>query len=188
MLLTTEHGFSVLCFKIIMRVIAIIIVFVSALVFLLFGFKAQADPAKANSFHFSSYQQIYQLGVDSLVKKNSLNDVCLTLDSLFYFNPQKTAFVTCLHKSFSKPQFADELSFVYGEKINDQWFFFEGSTYILPRLLYNSFDSVPLNYSQFHTVALEDVFFPFALSGKFDFSNSPFLQTHCVAGKTDNKF
>ncbi len=82
------------------------------------------------------------------------------IDSLLCFNKDKNRIITCvLMQQLSKEGVADDIDFLYGEKIKNEWYFFEGANIFVPREMVKDHDvSKPLSYQQLHQIALKEVY------------------------------
>lgn len=82
------------------------------------------------------------------------------IDSLLCFNSNKNRFISCRHLYVDIPNAtSDDLRFVYGEKINDKWYFFKGASIVIPRSMVNNHPiNKPLSYQQLHQIALKEVY------------------------------
>lgn len=82
------------------------------------------------------------------------------IDSLLCFNSNKNRFISCRHLYIDIPNAtSDDLRFVYGEKINDRWYFFKGASIVIPRsIVKNQPINKPLSYQQLHIIALKEIY------------------------------
>ncbi|MBA3665022.1 MAG: hypothetical protein H0W61_12550 [Bacteroidetes bacterium] len=82
------------------------------------------------------------------------------LDSLLCFNITRNRFISCRHLYVNLPDAtSDDLQFIYGEKINEDWFFFKGPSITIPReMVKNHPIHTPLSYQQLHQIALKEVY------------------------------
>ena len=82
------------------------------------------------------------------------------IDSLICFNKKGTRFIGCRHLYVNIPDAtSDDLQYIYGEKINNQWYFFKGPSIVIPRsMVKNHPVNQPLNYKQLHQIALKEVY------------------------------
>ncbi|HXB40721.1 MAG TPA: hypothetical protein VNZ49_09275 [Bacteroidia bacterium] len=89
---------------------------------------------------------------------STFNTTCL--DSLLCFNTSKNRFISALlSRTTVKNASMDGLVFFYGEKINNQWYFFRGASIVIPRSMVKGHDiSKPLSYEQLHEIALKEVY------------------------------
>jgi hypothetical protein len=111
-------------------------------------------------------RSIYKQAVDSFSnwQKNKLSahyvspkDAAFEIDSLLCFNIEKNKFVTALlGRSFTGSM--DGLTFFYGVKIKEKWYFFTGATCYLPRKQYQKDMQTPLSFAKLHEIAMEEVF------------------------------
>jgi hypothetical protein len=116
----------------------------------------------------SSYKEIYFNLKDSfnlwvinnLVGVEAEKIYLYDLDSLLCFNDGKDRFISCRHLYVNiNDATSDDLQFVYGEKINDQWYFFKGPSIVIPRsMIKNHPINKPLSYQQLHQIALKEVY------------------------------
>ena len=81
------------------------------------------------------------------------------LDSLVCFNVKGNRLITCVHVFGNQfKSTSDDICWFYGEKINDNWYFFKGADLVLPRSLYQKDINTPLTYQQLHQIALKEVY------------------------------
>jgi len=82
------------------------------------------------------------------------------LDSLLCINNKKNRLITCLlEKVIVKGADSDGLIFFYGEKINNKWYFFKGSSIVISRkMIKNDSLETSLSYKQLHQIALKEVY------------------------------
>jgi hypothetical protein len=82
------------------------------------------------------------------------------LDSLLCFNSTKNRFISCRHLYVNiKESSSDDLQYVYGEKIENKWYFFKGPSIVIPRSMVKGHDiKKPLEYFQLHEIALNEVY------------------------------
>jgi hypothetical protein len=82
------------------------------------------------------------------------------IDSLLCFNKEKNRLITCRHLYVNvRSASSDDLQFVYGEKINAQWYFFKGASIVVPRSMIKGQDiHKPISYQQLHQIALKEVY------------------------------
>ncbi len=115
------------------------------------------------------YKKIYTSAEDSLKlynlnklgNYNFLNAGNWFLDSLFCFNKDKNRFITSILYTNSNTKSAehDGMQFLYGEKINNDWYFFKGASIHIPRSMIKDHPAnKPLNYQQLHQIALKEVY------------------------------
>ena len=81
------------------------------------------------------------------------------LDSLMCFNKTGNRLISCIHifgNQFNSK--TDNLIWFYGERINNNWFFFKGACLVLPRRYYSKNENQPLSYQQLHQIALKEVY------------------------------
>ena len=79
------------------------------------------------------------------------------LDSLICLNKTADRMVSAvLGRAFVGTM--DGLSFFYGVKIKERWYFFSGATIFLPREMYEKNISVPLSFEKLHEIAMKEVF------------------------------
>lgn len=81
-------------------------------------------------------------------------------DSLLCFNKSGDRFVTAkLMQQLLKEGTADDIDFVFGEKIKSQWYFFSGANIFIPREMVEGHDiHKPLSYQQLHKISLKEVY------------------------------
>ena len=81
------------------------------------------------------------------------------IDSLLCFNKEGSRFITGkLMQQLLKEGVADDIDFMLGEKINNQWYFFSGANIFIPReMVKDQPINKPLSYQQLHQIALKEV-------------------------------
>jgi hypothetical protein len=53
----------------------------------------------------------------------------------------------------------DDIQYLYGEKIDDKWYFFTGPTLSVPRSMIKNHDvHKPLSFEQLHQIALKEIY------------------------------
>ncbi len=81
------------------------------------------------------------------------------IDSTICFNKEFTRCVMALEaKCISKDCVQDEVRYFYGARVNNEWFFFTGSSFALPRELYQDDIHTPLSFEEMHEIAMENIF------------------------------
>ncbi len=81
------------------------------------------------------------------------------LDSLICFNGKGNRCITCLlERAFLKPNTTAGITFFYGEKINNEWFFFSGEHIFIPHEMKEEKDDNPFDYPELHQIALKEVY------------------------------
>jgi hypothetical protein len=82
------------------------------------------------------------------------------IDSTICVNKTGTKLVGCiLTKTEYLDATSDGLIYLYGEKIDSNWFFFRGGAFVIPREMFKDQDiHTPLSYQQLHEAALKNVF------------------------------
>lgn len=82
------------------------------------------------------------------------------VDSLMCISSDSTRLITCMHIYVDlSDAVSDNLQFYYGEKINNNWFFFRGeSVVILRSMIKDHLVNQPLTYQELHEVALKEVY------------------------------
>lgn len=85
------------------------------------------------------------------------------IDSLLCFNKTGIRFICCRHLYVNLPDASsDDLQFIYGEKINGQWYFFTGASIVIPRKIASNHDvRKPLSYEELHQIALQEIYAPY---------------------------
>lgn len=117
----------------------------------------------------SNYGRIFSSAQDSIyhwqLNKLSHFKYCgssknCILDSLLCFNSDTSRFVgAVLIQQLLMEGVGDDIEFFYGERINNQWFFFTGDTYFVLRSSYPGHSiHNPLSYKQLHEAALKNIF------------------------------
>ncbi len=117
----------------------------------------------------AQYENIYNNAKDS-VRLWSLNKLAsytfedgkfeYQLDSVLCFNLNKNRMISSLlEKVPAKGSNSDGLIYLYGEKINNNWYFFKGPSIVIPRsMVKNHPINQPLSYSQLHQIALKEIY------------------------------
>jgi hypothetical protein len=129
------------------------------------------------------YKEIYSNACDSLLFwcRNNFENYSLrfnqiyTLDSLLCFNKDNDRFVGVIHRFKNEKNWSDELLILYGERIENKWFFFDGGFITLPRTMYKESDLTPLTYKQMHQASLKEIFSTY-LTRNREINNSWFLE------------
>ncbi|MCW3076137.1 MAG: hypothetical protein JWO32_746 [Bacteroidetes bacterium] len=116
------------------------------------------------------YQKVF-LGLSDTVLHWKINKLFGTLDSnisidyidsLLCFNQNGTRFIGCILSQYTNKKVAsvaDGISFLYGEKIKTNWFFFIGEYIHVPRnLIKNKKVNEQMSYYQLHQIALNEVY------------------------------
>jgi hypothetical protein len=82
------------------------------------------------------------------------------LDSLICFNKSiDRCVMSIMVKAIRyKTSVQDGLEILYGAKIINQWFFFNGASVVLPREFYQKDIHTPLSFEKMHEIALKEVF------------------------------
>lgn len=133
----------------------------------------QVDPKKIamQTVGDANYALIYVSTSDS-VKTWALNQLGLNnfkegqyeyqIDSLLSFDKTGNRLVTCILVRTLSANSLDGLIYLYGEKINNMWYFLRGESIIIPRSIVKNHDaSKPLSYTQLHEIALKEVYAPY---------------------------
>ncbi|MBP1640602.1 MAG: hypothetical protein H6Q17_2185 [Bacteroidetes bacterium] len=121
-----------------------------------------------------TYFKIYHSIVDSISswKKNGLYswhnfeiNTNSKIDSLLCFNKIGDKLVTSTLER-NKDNVIDGLTFLYGVKIREKWFFFEGAHIVLPRKNYTKDIHTPLPFAKLHEIAMKEVFSGYLIEKK----------------------
>ena len=82
------------------------------------------------------------------------------VDSLLCFNNNGDRFIGCRHLYVNTPgAIADDLQYILGEKINNNWYIFKSASISVPRSMFEGHpENKPLSYSQLHHIALKEVY------------------------------
>lgn len=87
------------------------------------------------------------------------NESQYIVDSLLCFNTNGDRLVTCLiGKSLIKPDPTGGVTYLLGEKINNQWYFFKSGHYFIPYESKKIKDGQPFGYEELHEIALKEVY------------------------------
>lgn len=151
-------------------------------IFILFVFVTSCDnpsnPIENNNHLFdiskstigtSNYWKLYTKINDSINiwKLNKLStydkyndDVNYYFDSLICINSKQNRFIGSILESYpQKEANSDGIKVFYGEKINSQWYFFDGHYILVPRETFKGHNMhTPLSYEQLHQAALKNVY------------------------------
>ncbi len=108
------------------------------------------------------------------------------LDSLLCVNEERNRIVTCLlEKVVVKESNSDGIIFFYGEKINNNWYFFRGASIVIPRsMIKNHPVKQPLSYQQLHQIALKEIYNGY-LKGNGEINEDWFIEHFENAGYGD---
>jgi hypothetical protein len=149
-----------------------IIVFVLS-IFIVFSCNTQSDTniAKTVSIDkigYENYMKIYKSANDSINcwRNNYLKGFIKTkydnwkLDSLMCFNQDKDKFISAIliQSSFFKSAVQDDIWYFYGVKIKGKWYFFQGSSVVLPREMYQENTNIPLSFEKLHEIAMKQIY------------------------------
>lgn len=117
----------------------------------------------------NNYNAIYLNAVDSIISWTNNNlgyyQYCgksknCFLDSLLCFNSNSTRLIgAILKQQLITSSIGDDIDYFYGEKINNNWYFFSGpNLFILRENIPNQNIQTPLSYQQLHDIALKEIF------------------------------
>ena len=83
-----------------------------------------------------------------------------SIDSLMCFDSSRNRFIGCTHLYVkTKEAKMDGLDFLYGEKINNHWYYFRGASVSIPRETIEGHPkNKPLSYQQLHQIALKEIY------------------------------
>jgi len=92
------------------------------------------------------------------------------LDSLMCFNSNKDRFVCALLEIDNMDVAnSDGITVFYGEEIKSNWYFFQGSYFIIPRETYKDQNiHTPLSYQQLHQAALKNIYSGYLKNGQIN--------------------
>ncbi len=83
----------------------------------------------------------------------------LRIDSLLCFNNNKTKLISAkLTRHDDGHANSDGITFFYGVKIKEKWYFFDGAYIVLPREYYQKDTHTPLSFARLHEIAMKEVF------------------------------
>jgi hypothetical protein len=118
--------------------------------------------------NFNEYSVIYNTLNDSLdyYSRNQLSDFFglvydkWQVDSLICINSSyNELFATCnVSSTYEKKAWSDEVKMILGKKINNQWYFFKGSTLVVPREMYGKDEHHPLSFHELSQIARKEMF------------------------------
>jgi hypothetical protein len=118
--------------------------------------------------NFNSYNEIYRVFKDSLLfysnsnlkGYNYINENDWELDSLILVNSTDHHLITVvlISSGTGKEGKSDGAIFFLGKKINNQWYFFQGSTLIVPRDAYGKDENHPLIFHELSQIARKEMF------------------------------
>jgi hypothetical protein len=127
--------------------------------------------ASINVIGQSNYDSITKRCMDTIVmwKINSVYGSIDTtynttfLDSLLCFNTKKNRVITCIliqHTGENRRAISDGMDYLFGEKINKQWYFFTGGSFVIPRTMAKEHKNLaqPLSYGELHEIALKEIY------------------------------
>ena len=84
------------------------------------------------------------------------------LDSLICFNNSNTKLIGSLQQfsgSMNKKLFSSGIHYFFGEKINNEWYYWTGAYIVIPREMFEGHDpKKSLSYDQLHKTAMREVF------------------------------
>jgi hypothetical protein len=116
----------------------------------------------------NTYNLVYELANDSVkewVNHNLKGYEYIRIntwriDSLICFNQKadKCVMALCKQSTFYKDQDADGITFLYGAKIMNKWYFFSGAFIVIPRKMYQKDIHTPLSFAKLHEIAMKEVF------------------------------
>lgn len=117
----------------------------------------------------NNYNAIYLNAVDSIISWSNNNlgyyQYCgksknCFLDSLLCFNSNSTRLIgAILKQQLITSSIGDDIDYFYGEKINNNWYFFSGpNLFVLRENIPNQNIQTPLSYEQLHDIALTEIF------------------------------
>jgi hypothetical protein len=116
----------------------------------------------------SQYKKIYKEASDSLLNwvnndlyKSKQYNYTYQIDSLLCFNNNKDRFISAKLEFFGvqNKYFSDGIDYFLGEKIEGKWYFWTGSSYVIPREMVKGHDiTKPLSYKQLHKIALIEIY------------------------------
>jgi len=113
------------------------------------------------------------------------------IDSLLCFNTEKTKFIGVLLKQqLLKTGVQDDIEYIYGVKIKNDWYFFAGATIVLPREYYQKDIHTPLSFEKLHEIAMKEVFSGYLKKnpqGQWEVNEDFFRDLTSVAWCTDCK-
>ncbi|MDP3567388.1 hypothetical protein [Sediminibacterium sp.] len=121
-----------------------------------------------NVVGLTTYNNLISLINDSinLWKLNKLQNYIETkaqtehiVDSLICFNRGGDRLISCLlGRVLLKPNLAAGITFLYGEKINGEWYFFSGPHIFIPQEMKREKDGMPFDFAELHQIALKEVY------------------------------
>jgi hypothetical protein len=83
----------------------------------------------------------------------------IIVDTLLCLNKTQNKLVSAkLTRHIGEKDNSDGITFFYGAKINNQWYFFRGAFIVLPREMYQKDVTKPLSFEKLHEIALKEVF------------------------------
>jgi len=87
------------------------------------------------------------------------NESQYRVDSLLCFNTNRNRLITCLiGKALIKPNPTGGITFMLGEKISNEWYFFKSSHIFIPYELKKIKDGEPFEFEELHEIALKEVY------------------------------
>jgi len=114
------------------------------------------------------YEQVYHEANDSIINWLS-NDLSLyayeknndwRLDYLLCFNRHlnKCIMTLMVRDTLYKPANSDAISYLYGVKIKNSWYFFLGAQMIVPRNYYQNDTHIPLSFEKLKEIATYNIY------------------------------
>ena len=114
------------------------------------------------------YKQIYGMAKDSInvwiqnklqtVKYENANN--WQIDTLICFNKDidKCVMALAVSDTLYKQSPSDGITFFYGVKIRENWYFFKGAFIVIPRENYQKNRYPPLSFEKLHEIAMQEVY------------------------------
>jgi len=147
-----------------------------AMIFLSSCTKNENNKKTTNIYNFScnhidikEYCSVSTLLNDTISKWTQHNLKCwdgeqlnrsIEIDLLKVFDMPKNRFITAIlaRNIKYKEVAADGITFLYGAKIKNVWYFFAGAHIVLPRENYTKDINTPLSFAKLHEIAMREVF------------------------------
>lgn len=115
-----------------------------------------------------SYEVEYKILQDSIryYIKNNLQDFIgvkyndWRIDSLICINKDGDKLVTTSNSisTYEKKAWSEEVIYLYGKKIDNKWYFFQGASLAVPREMYGKDENHPLTFKELSDIAREEMF------------------------------
>ena len=89
------------------------------------------------------------------------------IDSLLCFNKVVNKCVLCIYRQYNE-KVNNAIDFIFGVKINNNWYFFEGACIYIFSENYGYDPNTPLSFEKLHEIAMKEVFSGYLIEKKKD--------------------